>query len=239
MGLTEQLHIERTVPDAHVDRAEALRYIGYAGQQIDDALSARFDRVIAHCEQVASPSYAYRIMPLEHTDEGMHLVGSALTLSGNDIARHLDGASACGVLVCTLGLSYERELQQLNRRNELDGLLFGTAGSSLVESVADICETTIVAKAAAAGLRTNTRFSPGYGDLPLTLQPLILDVLDAPRRLGVIANDSNLLIPTKSTTAFIGLFDSDHLVSSVKQSCAQCPCKSHCTLRKQGTPCYR
>lgn len=239
MVLAGHLHIERSVPDAHVDRAEALRYIGYAGQQIDDQLAMRFDRIIADCERIAHPSYAFRILPLTRTDEGMRLVGSTLTLPGNDIARHLEKASACGVLVCTLGLPYERELQQLGHRNELDALLFGTAGSSLVESVADICESAIVAEAATAGLRTNTRFSPGYGDLPLTLQPRILDVLDAPRRLGVVANDSNLLIPTKSTTAFIGLFDSDHIVSSVKQSCAQCPCKSHCALRKQGTPCYR
>ena len=236
---TSELHIQRGLAQAKVDKAEALRYVGHTGQDIDEPLATRLDRIVERCEAIAVPSLAYRIFPVAPTDEGVRLEGSTLTLPGNDIATHLQGACACGVLVVTLGLRYEQELQRLNRTSGLDGLLFSTAGSSLVESAADICEARIVAQAHAAGLQTNWRFSPGYGDLPLALQPEILRVLDAQRKLGVTANASNLLIPTKSTTAVLGLFQQGTEVSSVKKTCAHCNCAPHCTLRKQGTPCYR
>ena len=33
------------VPDARLDRSEALRYLGYAGQQVDQALLTRFNKL--------------------------------------------------------------------------------------------------------------------------------------------------------------------------------------------------
>jgi len=49
------------------------------------------------------------------------------------------------------------------------------------------------------------RFSPGYGDLPLETQREIFDVLDCSRRIGLMLNDSLLMSPTKSVTAFVGV----------------------------------
>ena len=94
-----------------------------------------------------------------------------------------------------------------------------------------------MAEAAQRGLHTNWRFSPGYGDLPLDIQPAIVRTLEADKKLGMTATDSNLLIPVKSVTAFVGLFD--ELREHTKRSCAGCACASHCSLRKAGTPCYR
>ena len=115
--------------------------------------------------------------------------------------------------------------------------MFGAAGSSLVECAADACEAAIVAEAARLGLHTNWRFSPGYGDLPLDIQPAIVRTLEADKKLGMTVTDSNLLVPVKSVTAFVGLFDG--LYEGAKRSCAGCPCAAHCSLRKAGTPCYR
>ncbi|MBR3258643.1 MAG: vitamin B12 dependent methionine synthase, partial [Eggerthellaceae bacterium] len=46
---------------------------------------------------------------------------------------------------------------------------------------------------------------PGYGDLPLEVQPDLLGLLDASRRLGITLSDSLLMSPTKSVTAIVGL----------------------------------
>ena len=100
----------------------------------------------------------------------------------------------------------------------------------------------MVADAAKRGMRTNWRYSPGYGDLPLALQPEIVRVLAADKRLGMVATESNLLIPAKSVTAFVGLFDADanfDEISGVKASCDGCACRQNCTLRAAGTPCWK
>lgn len=49
------------------------------------------------------------------------------------------------------------------------------------------------------------RFSPGYGDLPLSLQPAMLRLTGADRMLGVQAGPSFLMTPMKSVTAVVGL----------------------------------
>ncbi|HQE70821.1 MAG TPA: hypothetical protein PK071_06860, partial [Atopobiaceae bacterium] len=49
-------------------------------------------------------------------------------------------------------------------------------------------------------------FSPGYGDLPLAVQPVLLSSVDAQRRLGISLTDTLLMVPTKSITAVTGIF---------------------------------
>ena len=55
------------------------------------------------------------------------------------------------------------------------------------------------------GVSVNPRFSPGYGDLPLGTQKDIFALLDCERKIGVTLNDSLLMSPSKSVTAFLGL----------------------------------
>lgn len=230
------------MPDYKVNRAEALRYLGYAGQALDAEMEARIDKNIAACEREARPGFVFRSFPIEACERGVRLVGSSLVLEGADIARHLKGAAECAVLACTLGMANEAAMARRKAQSALDAAIYGAAGSSLVESVADTCEAAVVADAAKRGMRTNWRYSPGYGDLPLALQPEIVRVLAADKRLGMVATESNLLIPAKSVTAFVGLFDADanfDEISGVKASCDGCACRQNCTLRAAGTPCWK
>ena len=197
------------MPDYKVNKSEALRYLGYAGQALDAEMEARIDKNIAACEREARPGFVFRSFPIEACERGVRLVGSSLVLEGADIARHLKGAAECAVLACTLGVANEAAMARRKAQSALDAAIYGAAGSSLVESVADACEAAVVADAAKRGMRTNWRYSPGYGDLPLALQPEIVRVLAADKRLGMVATESNLLIPAKSVTAFVGLFDAD------------------------------
>ena len=48
------------------------------------------------------------------------------------------------------------------------------------------------------GFRTNFRFCPGYGDLPLKTNADILAVLDAAKKIGLTVTESGLLLPVKS-----------------------------------------
>ena len=219
-----------------VAREEVLRYLGYAGQQIDASLDQRLDGVIERCERVSNPGWAYRVYPVSEAPDGLHLEGTTLVLRGDDIRKHLDGARECAVMVATAGLGNERELRRLSLLNGLDGMLFDAAGSALAEAVADACNAQIVAEARDRGLYAKWRFSPGYGDLPLSLQPAIVQVLAADKRLGVSVTDANLLIPAKSVTAFVGLFG---VPQDEKRSCANCTFAPYCDLPKKGTPCYR
>jgi cobalamin-dependent methionine synthase I len=51
------------------------------------------------------------------------------------------------------------------------------------------------------------RFSPGFGDLPLSLQPEILAITNARKNLSITLDEGCLMSPSKSVTAFAGIDD--------------------------------
>ena len=79
------------------------------------------------------------------------------------------------------------------------------------------------------------RYSPGYGDLPLELQNPLLDLLDAPRRVGLCASASHILTPRKSVTAILGAADGP--IQPTVRSCLGCPARESCQYRKSGGHC--
>ena len=56
-----------------------------------------------------------------------------------------------------------------------------------------------------SGYKSHPRYSPGFGDLPITVQKEFLNLLDAGRRMGITLGESFLMAPSKSVTAIIGL----------------------------------
>ena len=219
-----------------VDEAEALRYMGRIDQKVDASLESRIRTMIGRCEQVSHPGWVYRVYPVLEDEDGLRLQGTTLVLRGADIRAHLAGARECAVLAVTLGLANERELRRVSLLNGLDGMIFDAASSALVETVADAGNAAIVAEARERGLYAKWRFSPGYGDLPLDLQADIVRVLAADKRLGITVTDACMLIPTKSVTAFVGLFDTPQ---DTQRTCANCNFAPYCHLKEKGTPCYR
>lgn len=164
------------------------------------------------------------------------IVGTPLIFAGHDITTHLDGAVKCALMVCTLGMESERQLQRLSKTNPLDALIFGAACTDLVEQAANAEEAAIVAEATSLDLYTSSRFSPGYGDFSLAIQPAFLDVLRAHERLGITLTKDFLMIPTKSTTAVVGMYET--VPTARRAGCGQCECAGSCMFRRAGTRCY-
>ena len=226
-----------------VDRAEVLRYMGYAGQKLTDELDACIDEVVAHCLDVARPAGSWEVFdvagrePTEEDLPAVQLAGTSLQLVGESMKKHMAGAVAVGVMAVTAGMGIERELRRLSLTDPVAQVVFDAAGTATVERAADACEASIVATAAERGLYTNFRFSPGYGDMPLATQPMLLSTLDAQRRLGITLSKSLLMTPTKSVTAVIGLFAEPQ--PSSHASCADCLCRDFCCILRPGRPCWK
>ncbi|MBQ4346729.1 MAG: 5-methyltetrahydrofolate--homocysteine methyltransferase, partial [Oscillospiraceae bacterium] len=78
------------------------------------------------------------------------------------------------------------------------------------------------------------RFSPGYGDLPLHTQPILLRMLDAGRTLGITATAQHILLPQKSVTAVLGCSHSpvqDARKGICGVNCKGCPQEDTCPSR--------
>ena len=264
-----------------VDASEALRYLGYRGQALDDDLRKRFDAAAALCERELQAAGMFAIFPLSHAEERMReeeraqvaepsargggsgtqaktgateaggtqaqtepgkpgcadaasdrraearqgdaLEGALptqaavtvetpvgrLELPGHAIARHLRGCSAVALMAVTLGAKSEMLLRRETALSATGGMLADVCASSAVEQAADVLNEQLRAQAEQRGLATTWRFSPGYGDLPLSVQPDFLKVLGADKALGISLTPALMLVPAKTITAIVGLYRPD------------------------------
>lgn len=211
---------------------EALRYLG-AGTQAPAALRQEMADVARQLMQTLRPHYTYRVYPLRHEEHTELLPDADVALTGGTARRMLAQCDQAVLLVCTLGAQFDTLLHTQQARDMSRAVMLDACGSAWVEAGCDAAEQELKTRFPERYL--TDRFSPGYGDLPLTLQPGICAALDAQRRLGVTVTESLLLNPAKTVTAVIGLADAPQMARI--RGCAYCALRQTCALRKGGTSC--
>ena len=122
------------------------------------------------------------------------------SLESRDLEKNLFGCGEAFVFAVTLGHGVERLLSKMSRLSLADFFIYDAVGSALAESVCDAAEDFIK-----GDIPCKPRFSPGYGDLPLSVQKEILSALNAEKLLGITLTETNLMIPQKSITAVLGI----------------------------------
>lgn len=215
-----------------LDVNEALRYLG-AGGQAPDELKQQALQVASGLTAAVTPRYTYRVFSMVREEDRFLLPQAGLALEGRTARTMLSQCSQAVLLCCTLGAGFEAMLRSEQARDMARAVILDACGSALVEAGCDAAQEEL--RQRLPGRYLTDRFSPGYGDLPLTLQPPICAALDARRRLGVHVTDSLLLNPSKSVTAVIGLSGRPQMARV--RGCAYCMMRETCPLRKGGKSC--
>lgn len=190
-----------------VDVPRALRYLGQRRQELPEHLEQRLEAAAARCAQTARPRGVARVYALRGAEgeQPLQLAGTGVALPGADIARFLAGCTHAVLLAVTLGMENERELARAQALGPLEGLLMDACSSSLAEEAARSASRLIEKQSQVAGFSATRRFSAGYGDLPLQLQPDMLRLSGGDKLLGIHVGPSLLMTPMKSVTAVVGL----------------------------------
>lgn len=173
---------------------DALRYAGCRDMADDVAALAK------QCFDELREGLRYRVCyaELTVTVTGEKCDFGAFSVTSADLARYLGGCRRVVLFAATVGVAPDRLIQRYSRVSPSKALVMQAVGAERVEALCDaFCETLEGA--------LPSRFSPGYGDLPLAVQKDVLRVLEADRRIGVCLGESLLMSPTKSVTAFVGI----------------------------------
>lgn len=156
-------------------------------------------------------------------------------VKGNDLTRHLAGCEEVVLFAVTLGAGADRALRRAQMGSVAMAAAMDAAASAMAEGCAAQAHALLRRSARERGLWLTQRFSPGYGDCPLSLQPALLRLLDAPRAIGLTATKDDLLLPRKSVTAICG--QADHPVTGFLAGCEHCALRAGCRRRHEGRPC--
>ena len=143
--------------------------------------------------------------PLEWGGDELDL-GFAKTASRH-LRRHLEGCAEILLFACTAGSEIDRRINREKLVSPVRGLLMSAIGSQQVEGACDRLCNLLAAEHPEKQLVT--RYSPGYGDLPLEIQKDVFRALDCERSIGVTLTESLLMQPSKSVPAVIGMKERD------------------------------
>lgn len=152
------------------------------------------------------------------------------------LCQLFQGATQGVAAAVTLG----GEVDRLICRQMLMEPALGAAISALASVLADEEMDRVMSKlqedVAPQGLTLSPRFSPGYGDLPLTYQQPLCQALES-WRIGVSLTQSCLMLPEKSITALCALRNALTCPEAGKHdhACQRC-ILANCPYREEEIP---
>lgn len=210
-----------------IDLALAARYFGAKGAA-DAQTSLLLQRCAGPILKAAQPRAVWL---LAQTDQ----LAEAGLLQGEDVQKHLAGCPQAILLAVTLGAGVDTWIRRAEVGDIAAGVASDALGSALAEQAADEAEAELRKQMEQQGKYLTGRFSPGYGDWDIAVQPKLAAALDTTRRIGLYVTDSDLLTPRKSITAVLGV--SDHPVKGKLAGCGHCVLRKRCEYRKRGKTC--
>lgn len=177
-----------------LNEADALRYAGCR-----EADATALDLLYRCLDEMRDGlTYAVCHRELSVTVRGAVCDFGCFSLCSADLARYLGGCRRAVLFAATVGVTPDRLIAKYSRVSPSKALMMQAIGAERIEALCDaFCAELYGA--------LPSRFSPGYGDLPLSVQREVVRVLDTARCIGVCLNESLLMSPTKSVTAFVGI----------------------------------
>ncbi len=177
-----------------INLREVLRYAG--SKETDPAV----EELLKECIDEAQGELSYRVcycrLPLEMDGKDC-LIGS-LHLRSKALAKTLNGCNEVVLFGATLGIGIDRLIGKYLRISPAKALMMDALGTERIEALCDaFCKSQ--------ECKITPRFSAGYGDLPLAVQPELFALLQCEKKIGLCLTDGLMMSPSKSVTAIFGI----------------------------------
>ena len=163
-----------------IDREQALRYMSYKGGAISDTALSELEECERKLLETIRPVCVYRVFKIN----GFFplVLENGLVLEGKDLSEHLEGCEYAALFAATVGADVDMLIRRLQITDMAESVMTDALASAAAEQAADLAEEEI--RKSLPGKFFTWRYSPGYGDLPLTVQPKLLNVLNAGKTAG-------------------------------------------------------
>jgi len=183
-------------PEPPFDEREILRYAGVRddGKDIKGLLCKCLDEVQGMC----TFNVCYRIQDVCVSENTCNF--GAFSVKSKSLSEHLKKSTRAVIFAATVGLDLDRLILKYSKTAPSLALMLQAIGAERIEALCDMFCNKL-----SEDYHITSRFSPGYGDLPIEMQKEIFALLDCPKQIGLTLNDSMLMSPTKSVTAIVGI----------------------------------
>lgn len=208
---------------------EAVRYLGYGNHAVDGQTLELIQDSFRELDSVADRRIIYRIFDVNVMENDSLDIGKLHIVSRN-LSKNLRGCEEAFVLGATLGIGIDQLLRRYSLTDMSRVVVIQAAAAAMLEEYLDEWQKKTAGELEREGQYLRPRFSPGYGDFPISHQEMILRMLNAEKSIGLTLTDGGMLNPTKSVTAVAG-------ISKTKERCPVHGCescnKTDCTYRRE------
>ena len=202
------------------DKYEVLRYLGYKGQELDGNIDQLIEESMKEMKDLIKERYNYQIFSISKDRDNLSLEDGRFGLVGNDIRKHLEGSETCILMAVTLGHEVDTRIRYYEKISMTKALILDACATMEIEKICNRICSEIELSIMKDNKRLTSRYSPGYGDLPLNIQKEFLALLGAEKSIGLTSTFTSILIPRKSVTAIVGVIDIENKIED--SSCINC-----------------
>lgn len=187
----------REYSEPKISEREIFRYMG--ASWADEKTKALVKEALADIRDMLSYRVCYCELSVDVTGDVCDF--GVFKAHSQKLSKNLLGCGRAVLFAATVGYEIDRKILKYSRISPSLSLAYQAIGSERVEALCDTFQSEIAEHVGSV----RPRFSAGYGDLSLELQREIFRTLEPQRHLGIFLNESLLMSPSKSVTAFMGI----------------------------------
>jgi hypothetical protein len=157
-------------------------------------------------EYLCKPAGAYLIVPMSSINNSNIMLENGIMFESSGLLNLLKNSRSVVLMAATVGREVtERVFNEIEKGNAAAGLIIDSVASQTADACLDWMVQLLKKMLIREGkLLTRHRYSPGYGDLPLSYQKEIFEALQLDR-LNMALTEKFMLVPEKSVIAIAGI----------------------------------
>lgn len=186
----------------NINKNMALRFLRVRTEP-DKEIMDMFNTCVDEFVDAVSYKACYRYFDISCCD-GKISFSDMLEFSSEDLCKNLNGCKGAFVFVATTSGMVDRLINKYSQLQVSKAVVIDAIGSAAVEGFCDkLCEYL----SDTYQVKLKPRYSPGYGDLSITNQSKVLWCVDCMRKIGVTLTENNMMVPTKTVSAIVGVYE--------------------------------
>ena len=189
-------------------RREIYRYLRLEGHDPDEATSADVERNLKRLHEIVDVRAVASLRPVTKT--GDTIVFGDFSTESVMLQKNMKTSEYALLFAMTLGAAVDRLISRLLVTSKADAFITDACCTEYLESYANHYCAQVRDEAAEYDLIAHPRFSPGFADFGLEFQWPLIRSLHADKKMHIALTEGNMLVPTKTITALMGLDRRNH-----------------------------
>ncbi len=155
---------------------------------------------------LCKPTGVYLTVPIVYKSDSVVTLDNGIRFYSEGLSKLLKDSSSVVLMAATVGKEVtEKVLNEVQKGNAAAGLILDSVASQTADAALDWIVQFLGKMLPREGKKlTKHRYSPGFGDLPLSYQKDIFDALQL-EKLNMTITEKFMLVPEKSVIAIAGI----------------------------------